>query len=76
MQEARATVPLDEVVSMFMVSTNPEDHVQSVQKLIDGGVTTVFIHSAQEDQSAVMNFFGQHVLPQIQRERSAAGVGQ
>jgi hypothetical protein len=58
------------------VSTNPDDHVKSIQELIDAGVTTVFIHSAQEDQHSVIDFFGQHVLPKVQRQRSAVAAGR
>jgi TAT-translocated FGD2 family F420-dependent dehydrogenase len=75
MEDARKTVPLEQVVSSFIVSTNPDDHVQSIQKLIEGGVTTVLIHSAQEDQRSVIDFFGQRVLPNVQRQRSATAAG-
>jgi coenzyme F420-dependent glucose-6-phosphate dehydrogenase len=76
MEDARKTVPLEQVVSMFTVSTNPEDHVQSIQKLIDGGVATVLIHSAQEDQRSVIDFFGQRVLPSVQRQGSTVAAGR
>jgi hypothetical protein len=39
-------------------------------------VTTVFIHSAQEDQSSVIDFFGQRVLPQLQRQRRTTAAAR
>ena len=72
MERARQEVPLEEVVSMFTVSQDPNEHVQTLQGLLDGGITTVYVHSAKQDQSAVMDFYGQRVLPRVRRERPAA----
>jgi len=42
----------------------PHDSTMSRRTLLKG-VTHIFIHSAQSDQIAVVDFFGRHVLPRI-----------
>jgi alkanesulfonate monooxygenase SsuD/methylene tetrahydromethanopterin reductase-like flavin-dependent oxidoreductase (luciferase family) len=72
MRRAQQEVPLDELVSTFIVSDEPEEHARILQELLDQGVTTVLVHSAQEDQQAVMRFFGERVLPKVRRDQRAA----
>jgi hypothetical protein len=43
-------------------------HVQALQRLIDAGVTHIFVHSPQGDQARVIDFYGREVLPHVQRQ--------
>lgn len=70
MNRAKQDVPLAEAVANFTVSTDPGEHAQAIQKLIDGGVTTVLVHSAQSDQGKIMRFFAERVLPDVKRVRT------
>ncbi|HEX6509828.1 MAG TPA: TIGR03557 family F420-dependent LLM class oxidoreductase [Chloroflexota bacterium] len=72
MRRAQQEVPLDEVLNMMFVSTDPAEHAKSLQGLIDGGVTTILVHSAQEDQLSVIDFYGSQVLPRVQRRSPVA----
>jgi alkanesulfonate monooxygenase SsuD/methylene tetrahydromethanopterin reductase-like flavin-dependent oxidoreductase (luciferase family) len=50
MRRAKQTEPIDRVLKMWLVSPDPEKHIQRIQQLIDGGVTNIFIHSGNPDQ--------------------------
>jgi alkanesulfonate monooxygenase SsuD/methylene tetrahydromethanopterin reductase-like flavin-dependent oxidoreductase (luciferase family) len=62
---AEREVPLEEAYKDWPIGNDPEVHVQAIKKLIDGGVTHVFVHSAQRDQASVIEFYGRQVLPRL-----------
>ena len=64
-RRAEQDIPLEQVYAQWPVSPDPEPHVQALQKLIDGGVTHIFIHSPQPDQAKVISFYGEQVLPRL-----------
>lgn len=64
-RRAKRDVKVDEVVQKWLVGEDPQVHIQAIQKLIDGGVTHVFIHSPQADLRRVIDFYGRDVLPQL-----------
>jgi alkanesulfonate monooxygenase SsuD/methylene tetrahydromethanopterin reductase-like flavin-dependent oxidoreductase (luciferase family) len=51
----------------WTVSSDPDAHVQTIQKLFDSGATIVNIHSGQPDQQSVIEFYGKEVLPRIKK---------
>lgn len=72
-EHAEGEVPIEKVLSRWVISADAETHVQALQELVDNGVTHVFIHSPQEDQNRVISFFGERVLPCV-REGVISGV--
>jgi F420-dependent hydroxymycolic acid dehydrogenase len=70
LKQANAEVKLDEVIEDWVIGGDPQVHIEAIQKLVDGGVTHIYIHSAQQDQQRVIDFYGREVLPHIQRESS------
>jgi|SRR5690348_12095050 len=71
-RRAERDIPLDQVYGKWPVSTDPRVHIQGLRKLIDGGVTHIFVHSPQPDQHKVIEFYGREVLPHV-RHGSPAG---
>jgi F420-dependent hydroxymycolic acid dehydrogenase len=71
-RRAQAELPLPKVFADWTVSSSPDAHVQTIQKLFDSGVTIVNIHSGQADQQKVIEFYGKEVLPRV-RNRAVAG---
>ncbi len=71
-RRAEQDVPLEEVYGSWPVSEDPQVHVAALQKLIDGGVTHIFVHSCQPDQRRVIEFYGQDVLPKLQWSTAVA----
>jgi coenzyme F420-dependent glucose-6-phosphate dehydrogenase len=70
-RKAEASTSLEEVYSRWTVSEDPEEHARAIEDYFKAGVTDVFIHSGQEDQARVIDFFGNRVLPLIRREGSS-----
>jgi hypothetical protein len=64
-QRADSEVPLEKVYGDWPVSTDPAVHVKAIFELFDSGATIVNIHSGQEDQKRVIEFYGKEVLPRI-----------
>ncbi len=48
-RRAEQDMPLKEVYGSWPVSEDPKVHVDALQKLIDGGLTHIFVHSCQPD---------------------------
>ena len=55
----------ERVVADWVVSPDPAVHVAAVRDLAAAGATHVFLHSPQEDQRRVIEFYGRHVLPAL-----------
>ncbi|WP_188941554.1 LLM class flavin-dependent oxidoreductase [Nakamurella endophytica] len=56
--------PLSRVYRDWPVSTDPAVHIAAVRKLVGMGATP-FIHSGQQDQKRVIDFYGRYVLPHV-----------
>ena len=64
---AERDVPLEDVYKNWTVSPDPKVHIDALNKLIERGITTAFVHSPQEDQRGVIDFFAKRVLPELKR---------
>jgi TAT-translocated FGD2 family F420-dependent dehydrogenase len=62
---AEQKLTLEQVYSQWIVSDDPDSHVQSIRRLFDQGATDVFIHSGQPDQRRVIDFYAKQVLPKL-----------
>lgn len=62
-RRAEAEVQLDELITQWPVSTDPEAHIAAIQALFDSGASIVNIHSGQPDQAKVIEFYASKVLP-------------
>ncbi len=62
-QQAEAQVPIETLVESWTVSTEPSAHIEKIQQLFDSGASIVNIHSGQEDQRKLIDFYGRDVLP-------------
>ena len=66
-QRAERDVPLQSVYADWPVSPDPGAHIAALQKLVDGGISHIFVHSPQLDQRRIIRFYGEQVLPKIAR---------
>ncbi|MFL5731826.1 MAG: TIGR03557 family F420-dependent LLM class oxidoreductase [Chloroflexia bacterium] len=64
-RQAERDIPLEKVYEKWVVSPDPKAHIEAIQKYIAAGITTIFLHSPQEDQQAVIDFFSKRVLPEV-----------
>jgi TAT-translocated FGD2 family F420-dependent dehydrogenase len=68
-RRAQQEVPLGDVLKMWTVSPDPAEHVRKIQKLIDGGVTHLYIHAGNQNQMQAIQFYRDEVLPSLRGER-------
>ncbi len=66
-QRADAETPLEQVMEGWPMSGDPAPHIAKIRELFDSGVTIVNIHAGQRDQRKVVEFYGEHVLPNIRQ---------
>ena len=62
-QKADAGTPLPEVQKSWAIGTEPVVHINKMRQLFDSGVSIVNVHSGQPDQTRVIEFYAQRVLP-------------
>jgi len=53
------------VVEGWLVSPRPDDHIAAIEELASLGATHIFVHSPQEDQRRVIDFYGRDVIPAL-----------
>jgi TAT-translocated FGD2 family F420-dependent dehydrogenase len=66
-RQAQKDLPLPKVYSEWTVSTDPQEHIKTIQQLFDSGATIVNVHSGQPDQQKVIDFYRKEVLPKIKQ---------
>jgi F420-dependent hydroxymycolic acid dehydrogenase len=64
-RRADSEIPLSKVLEDWVVSNDPAAHIAKIQALRASGVTIVNIHSGQQDQQAVVDFYSREVLPRL-----------
>jgi G6PDH family F420-dependent oxidoreductase len=55
----------ERVLKTWLVSPDPRAHVGAIEELAAQGVTHVFVHSPQDDQQRVIDFYARDVLPAL-----------
>jgi coenzyme F420-dependent glucose-6-phosphate dehydrogenase len=70
MQRLADELPASKTASRFIVSTDPDEHVDSIQRYIDLGFTHLVFHAPGPDQEKFLRLYGEQILPRI-RERNA-----
>jgi len=54
-------------MEQWLISGDPQAHLDAIKRLVDAGATHVFVHSAQWDQHRFIDFYGREVLPALRR---------
>ncbi len=65
---ANKEVDMQQLIKQWTVSTDPEEHVKKLNELFSSGATEVHIHSGQQDQRRVIDFYGSEVLPKLRKK--------
>jgi len=70
-ERAEAEIPIEKVTEGWPVGVDPDVHVKVLSELFESGATGVHIHSGQQDQNQVIDFYGKEVLPRLRKVISA-----
>lgn len=62
---ALSQISVNEVAQTWVVSEDPQAHIQKLKELADGGVTHVYVHPGNTDQQRAIEFYGKEVLPHL-----------
>ena len=71
-RRAQQDVSLEQASGSWVIGEDPQAHVQSLQQLLDSGVTHIFVHAVQADQAKVVRFYGDQVLPNLSHVQRTA----
>jgi alkanesulfonate monooxygenase SsuD/methylene tetrahydromethanopterin reductase-like flavin-dependent oxidoreductase (luciferase family) len=66
-QRAESELSLEKVMEGWPIGTDPKVHVAKINELFESGATIINVHAGQMDQQQVIEFYGKHVLPQVQQ---------
>jgi coenzyme F420-dependent glucose-6-phosphate dehydrogenase len=63
MERLADALPLDKAASRWIVSTDPEEHVERIRPYVELGFTHLVFHAPGPDQARFLKLYGEKVLP-------------
>lgn len=65
MERLAASVPLERAAQRFIVSSDPDEHVEKIRRYIALGFDHLVFHAPGPDQERFLALYAQHVLPRL-----------
>ncbi|MGZ0712444.1 glucose-6-phosphate dehydrogenase (coenzyme-F420) (plasmid) [Coraliomargarita sp. W4R53] len=65
MQRLAAELPIERAASRFIVSTDPDEHVERIAKYVDLGFRHLVFHDPGHDQEEFLRMYGAEILPRL-----------
>lgn len=65
MQRLADALPIERAASRFIVSSDPEEHVQRIRQYLDLGFNHLVFHAPGPDQARFLELYGEQILPRI-----------
>jgi len=65
MQRLADELPIERAASRFIVSTDPEEHVERIAAYVDLGFRHLVFHDPGEDQEEFLRMYGAEILPRL-----------
>ena len=73
MERLADALPIERAASRWIVSSDPDEHVEKLADTIDLGFTHLVFHAPGSDQRRFLDLYAENVLPRL-RDRYGAGV--
>jgi coenzyme F420-dependent glucose-6-phosphate dehydrogenase len=70
MQRLADALPIERASSRFIVSTDPDEHVEAILKYVDLGFTHLVFHAPGPDQERFLRLYGEDILPRLRKRTS------
>ena len=70
MQRLAEALPIERAASRFIVSTDPDEHVERIMEYVDLGFRHLVFHGPGHDQERFLRLYGEEILPRL-REHTA-----
>ncbi len=74
MERLADALPTERTVSRWIVSDDPDEHVEKVWEYVDMGFKHLVFHAPGPDQARFIDLYERMILPKL-RERASVGVG-
>ncbi|MGI8417613.1 MAG: LLM class flavin-dependent oxidoreductase, partial [Nakamurella sp.] len=67
MQRLADALPVERAASRWIVSTDPDEHVEKIKTYLDLGFNHLVFHAPGADQPRFLELYGEEVLPRLRR---------
>ena len=67
MEKLSAALPVERAESRWIVSTDPDEHVEKIRPYVDLGFNHLVFHAPGPDQARFLKLYGEQVLPRLRR---------
>jgi coenzyme F420-dependent glucose-6-phosphate dehydrogenase len=67
MQRLADALPVERAASRWIVSTDPDEHVEKIKAYVDLGFTHLVFHAPGADQARFLTLYGEEVLPRLRK---------
>lgn len=67
MQRLADALPLERAASRWIVSSDPDEHVEKIGVYVDLGFRHLVFHAPGPDQERFLHLYGEHVLPRLRK---------
>jgi coenzyme F420-dependent glucose-6-phosphate dehydrogenase len=65
MEQLASQLPIERVAKRWIVSSDPDEHVQAIKTYIDYGFDHLVFHAPGEDQSRFISLYAAEILPRL-----------
>jgi coenzyme F420-dependent glucose-6-phosphate dehydrogenase len=65
MQRLASELPIERAASRFIVSTDPEEHVERIAQYVELGFRHLVFHDPGSDQEEFLRMYGAEILPRL-----------
>jgi coenzyme F420-dependent glucose-6-phosphate dehydrogenase len=65
MERLAAALPIERIAKRWIVSSDPDEHVQAIKTYIDYGFDHLVFHAPGEDQSRFISLYAKEILPRL-----------
>ena len=67
MERRSAALPIEKVASRWLVSSDPEEHVEQIATYVGYGFTHLVFHAPGPDQIRFLELYGTEILPRLRK---------
>jgi coenzyme F420-dependent glucose-6-phosphate dehydrogenase len=65
MEKLADALPVERAAKRWIVSSDPDEHVEKIKKYTDLGFSHLVFHAPGPDQRRFLDLYGKHVLPRL-----------
>jgi len=68
MERLSAALPVERAASRWIVSSDPDEHVEKIRPYVEMGFRHLVFHAPGPDQERFLRLYGEQVLPRLRRQ--------